>query len=970
MIAGMRGVAWRHACAVAAAALPLFLLSARGAIGLERLQRRFDLERGLPFSEVYSVKQDTSGFIWIASGGGLFRYDGVELRPWPRESSRSFVKSVSTGPAGEVLFRDYVGRLYEVAGDGIRPVEGPDASPFVTVGPPAWDARDTLWALTPDRISFRPSGGGWREFSLAQIGGERPLLVEDLEDGGPILITDKGIWRIDAGSSAARLASIEGAEKALLREDGSLVVLQHGGRVMEIANGTAREIFNRSARPIDMIQRGHTLWVSYDTALVALRPGEPPEILGPDEKVPSGGPLLVDREGSLWMGTFRGLLQYPVPETAAWAAADGMPSNSTRRLALSEEGIWVDSWSGLTLLRRQGDAWRPERVPDSGTGALCVTENGALWTGYPGHFLEYRDSRFTNHPRADLLAVSACSAGSEGRVWLLSNLGLVAIREGPVRSEPAVVALPNEASQAAVGATILEDSGGTLWVTADQEVCRADARAVASGAPAEWSCSTAEGTGALLSLVEVAPGTLWAATLDAGVYRLASRGWWEPIPGSRDLPTRLVRRLRPSPSGGAWIVSFGTILRAVERPGSADGWEIVERLSPWHGLMISDAEDILEETSGDLWITTLAGVVHIPSEVRREEPSAVNVVLVDVLVDGAAVAWQEGVTLPYRRNRIEPRFAGLSYRDPGRLQYQVRLGPDAPWRDASGRPSFHFVDLPPGTYRAEVRVSLDGLRWSERSAGLSFEVLPPFWRTWWFTSLVVVALASATYALYRYRLAHLLRLERMRTRIAADLHDDMGASLSRIAIQSELVRTPAVLRREEADRLLSEIGDSARSLVDSMSDIVWSIDPKRDDLTSLVSRVREFALGILEPLGVSLSLEVARGAANVRLAPEQRRHLYLLFKEAVNNIAKHAGCRNVSIVLRVEGERLSVEVKDDGRGFDASTPASGSSASRGGHGLRSMVDRAAQLGGTLKVASRPGQGTILNLSCPIDHGGA
>jgi signal transduction histidine kinase len=204
--------------------------------------------------------------------------------------------------------------------------------------------------------------------------------------------------------------------------------------------------------------------------------------------------------------------------------------------------------------------------------------------------------------------------------------------------------------------------------------------------------------------------------------------------------------------------------------------------------MVSDAEDILEEASGDLWIATLAGVVHIPSEVRRAVPPVPAVELVDVLVDGEPLPRRQGVSLPYRRNRIELRFAGLSYRDPSLLRYQVRLRGDAPWRDASSRPYFQFVDLPPGKYHAEVRASLDGKEWSPLPARLTFAVLPPFWRTAWFLSVVALLLAAAAYALYRLRLAQLLRLERVRTRIAADLHDDIGASLSRIALQSELLR--------------------------------------------------------------------------------------------------------------------------------------------------------------------------------------
>ncbi|PYQ11414.1 MAG: hypothetical protein DMH00_08255 [Acidobacteria bacterium] len=940
------------------------ILPASEVSALERLQRKFDLERGLPFSEVNSVKQDTRGFLWIATGGGLFRYDGVELRPWPRDSFRSLVRGLAAGPDGEVMFLGYTGTLHEVAGDGIRPVEGPGGKPLVAVGPPIWDAEGNFWVATADRLWFKPPGGEWREFPLARLAPQDSHFLVKAKDGRPIVITDNAIWRIDRGLDAVRIASMRGIQSALVRADGSAVLLLMG-RVVEVKGGETRELFRVRGRPIDMVQRGRTLWVGTDTYLVAWTPGQPPEILGPEQNVPSGGPLLVDREESLWVGTYRGLLQFPAPDTVAWGRAERMATNGARRLVPAPEGIWVDSWAGLTLLRRLGGAWRPEPVPGTGTSAVCVGTDGTMWAGYSGHFLEHRDGRFFTHPQADLQYVLDCASGGQGRVWLFSNCGLTVAGGTPDRSGPRLVAGPSAARPAGADARLLEDSSGRLWVAVEEEVCHADAREVASGRPASWVCSRAEGAGRIIGLSEISPGTLWAATLEAGVYHLRQPDHWEPIPSLRMLPTRVVRRLRPSPSGGAWVISYGTILRAVERPGTTAGWQIVERPSPWHGLMISDAEDILEETSGDLWITTLAGVVHIPAEVRRAVPPVPAVELVDVLVDGEPLAWRKGVSLPYRRNRIELRFAGLSYRDPALLRYQVRLSPDASWQDASGRPHFQFVDLPPGTYRAEVRASLDGSRWSEATAGLAFTVLPPFWRTAWFVSLAALTVAAGAYALYRYRLAQLLRLERVRTRIAADLHDDIGASLSRIALQSELLRRPAALHPLDGERLLSEIGESARSLVDSMSDIVWSIDPRRDDLASVIARVRQFALDLMEPKGIALDLHNPPGAEKVRLSPEQRRHLYLVLKEAVNNIVKHAACRKVRISLGHEGDQLHAEVQDDGCGFQVSKTGAASPRGRGGHGLPNMRSRADQMGGTLEVRSTPGQGTVLSLTLPI-----
>src|SRR5262249_45129162 len=161
---------------------------------------------------------------------------------------------------------------------------------------------------------------------------------------------------------------------------------------------------------------------------------------------------------------------------------------------------------------------------------------------------------------------------------------------------------------------------------------------------------------------------------------------------------------------------------------------------------------------------------------------------------------------------------------------------------------------------------------------------------------VAALLAAALYALYRYRVSQLLQVERVRTRIASDLHDDIGASLSRMAILSEVVKRQAGTIGEQPTMLLNEIAESARGLVDSMGDIVWSINPRHDDLSSVVQRVRQFASDVLEAKGIAWEFRVTPAVERVRVGPEQRRHLFLIFKEGVNNVARHAeGCRSVAL---------------------------------------------------------------------------
>jgi signal transduction histidine kinase len=186
-----------------------------------------------------------------------------------------------------------------------------------------------------------------------------------------------------------------------------------------------------------------------------------------------------------------------------------------------------------------------------------------------------------------------------------------------------------------------------------------------------------------------------------------------------------------------------------------------------------------------------------------------------------------------------------------------------------------------------------------------------------------------------------------------------------MAVLSEVVKRQTQADHRESVDMLTDIADSARGLVDSMSDIVWSIDPRKDDLNNVASRIRQFASDVLEARGIEWEFKGSEEMGNIKLPPEQRRHLYLIFKEAINNVARHSGCGRVSLEIRVSHDRLMGTIRDDGRGFEIRSGDGNQVNGRGGNGLRNMQSRAIELGGQLDVTSHPGQGTQLDLMIPL-----
>jgi signal transduction histidine kinase len=322
-----------------------------------------------------------------------------------------------------------------------------------------------------------------------------------------------------------------------------------------------------------------------------------------------------------------------------------------------------------------------------------------------------------------------------------------------------------------------------------------------------------------------------------------------------------------------------------------------------------------------------------------------------------------GLTLGAATRRIEIGFVAPFLQQTRSVRYAYRMiGVDDAWTETTERLA-RFERLPAAALRFEVRaITSDGT--TTPPASVEFMVASPIWRRWWFIAGVIATLAAVLLVLHRQRVASLLAVERMRTTIATDLHDDLGSSLSRMSILTE------VARRQVADTpaagILDDIGDSARSLIGALGDSIWAIDPRIDNLQSLVARTRHHASGMLEAAGINSRFQVQEGLQSVHLAPSDRRQLYLIIKEAVSNVVRHSSAKNVHVFISSAADGLHIDVIDDGHGFEPGASMVHESGT-GGRGTASMRARAEALGGTMKVTSKRGEGTRLSVAVPLRH---
>lgn len=611
--------------------------------------------------------------------------------------------------------------------------------------------------------------------------------------------------------------------------------------------------------------------------------------------------LLFDRRGALWIATRSGLARWPA--VADLARLEGRPPERTYT---TRDGLPTDAVIRIFEDSR-GDVWLG---PDAGPGRpLCRWSRGSdsiTCFGAAEGVLESQS------------LVRAYAEDQGGNVWIGFREGaLLRWRDGELQSFG-----ETEGFIASEVTAILADGTGSLWITVpDRGVYRVDAPQ--SDRPRFTLVGRAAGLSStqLTCVVSDARGHVYFGS-KRGIHRL------DPDTGTiRDytvqdgvlnpyVNTALVTR-----AGALWFGTSGGALRIVPRPDAA---------APPPRVYIMGLR--------------VAGVAH-------PVPPRGALTLDDLALDAA-------------QRDLSIDFTGISNRPGERLRFQTRLaGAEESWSDPEERRSVAYARLAPGRYRFEVRaVNAEGVP-SPETAAVGFDLPAPIWRRWWFLTLAVMAAGAIAVAFHRQRTARLLALMRQRTRIAMDLHDDIGSTLSQVALSSELELERLRNGRGDATRALERVAEATREALGAMSDVVWSLGPGHDTLSDLVRRVRSFALEAGANDGVAIRLALPATEEELALPANLRQPAYLVFKESLTNALRHARASAIDVSLAVRDGRLVLVVRDDGGGI--SGDGGEGSGGRGGHGLASMRERAERCGGTLSIETSPGGGTAVRFEAPL-----
>jgi signal transduction histidine kinase len=571
---------------------------------------------------------------------------------------------------------------------------------------------------------------------------------------------------------------------------------------------------------------------------------------------------------------------------------------------------------GTTWLQTTAEGGRTSRVLSIGSGAL-------------------RRHRPVRRP-------IACTATGDGSVLILADDTVY--RATPGRELERLGALMGYEGGAAQH---IAAAGDRVHVAREPDVCDASTSALATDGQAAWTCSPMPDAGEVRDLAAVdgpdGKPELWLASFSGGVLHRVD-GEWRRVAAMKEVPQRATNGLFVSPRDGIWAFGFGFVVRLAPVDGR---WAIVERLGGWQGVT-GEIRSLWEERDGTLWLASWRGVTRVPASARSGPGAAPSTQLVALRVDGEQRP--RGTTvIPSGHRVVEIEFAAGALRDPRRVRYRVRLD-GVEWTETH-EPVLSLAGIGPGDHEVEAAASLDGLLWGPPRR-LQFRVERPWYATGWALTLGAALVVGIGVLAHRLRTAHLVGLERQRTRIAMDLHDELGAGLGSLGILGGVMADGSA-PPEEQQRLGELIARTAAELGGSLHDIVYSLRTGEARIESLTEQLASRGQTLFGANGVQFSAAVGDQPHGV-IAPSVSRHAYRIATEALHNAARHADASHVELGIAPgdRNGRIRLWVQDDGRGIEAATLAE-----PGGMGLVAMRRRAEAIGGDLSVESEPGAGT-------------
>ena len=965
--------------------------------------RNYTSRDGLLSNYSLALCNDSRGYLWIGSNDGLSRYDGISFLNYTVADGLAFSRVTCIRESQQHPGTLWIG----TNGGGISMLESGHFTNF-TVGLTTWsnsigsiaeDHTGHIWAATSEGLFYLHDGA----FVQIPLQLPRTNLAEILmsPDSSLWIVTDSRIFSYSLKSELTHVIPIlviPGIvfEACTVGHDGNVWLSTSNGQLLRVRKEKVVETLRTGLHFHDFLMQDSngSLWAGADEGIVRIAAKEGSFGKGQMIRYTTQNglrdPLVVDcvrdREGDLWLAYSSNgiakLSDFSVITNSLHILA--YPPNNTSAFSDSNRHIWVCSDSSLREYWNNAvKGWENVRHDELRKGmhrspplSLYLDHDQCIWVVLKdSSILQYHLHSSPNgsshlnllnvfrpgvhFPRAIPMFVYR---DDNGLLWcsMADNRGVFLLnpqKQSPfLREYTSANGLPDNSVRA-----IYEDRHRNIWFGGYSD----GLSMLPSDEPLTSRFrlfTTAQGlpNTAIRAITEDSLGTLWVGTRYGGLAYFQD-SLFHPVSLRDGLVSTAVWCLVQGSQKRLWV-------------GTQMGMQSLLPVSltfstkqDWNG----DPVYACGETSpGHLWFVSTAGLTMYDASRDRNDTVPPPVHVTHFEVNGVAFPPTGSFELSSSQDNCSIEVSGISLRDEGNLRYQFKLlgANNDQWRQPRKDRTFVFASLSPGSYTFMVRAINSSGFVSSIPATVQFTILPPFWKQWWFvvgTSLCFILLAMF---IIRLRVGRLLAIERLRSGIATDLHDDIGSGLTRIAILSDVAYRQVQSgqqvegsRGAETDEVLGaleKVRGTARGLIDTMSDVVWAIDPAHDSFERLVQRLRSFAYELCEGKNIKLKFHSADEVTSAKMSSEGMRNVLLLSKEALTNIAKHSHCTTAEVSLNIVDRRLVIEISDSGRGFDPSR-------AHAGNGLGNMRKRTQLAGATYELLSEPGKGTRIVASFPL-----
>ncbi len=943
---------------------------------------------------VYTMIEDQDGIMWIACfGGGLNRFDRRTGRfthyrhdpKNPASISSDFVTTLYISPMDPSTLwigtdRGGLNRMDMTTATFTRYVHRPGDSTSL--------CNDRIYALSGDDLGHVWAG---TRNGLARFDTKKNSFTNYFSDaGGPARISHNEIWHL------------------FKDRDGLLWISTSGGLTQCEPHALRFTVFRQD--PKDPRSLPHTkvwatcddsransdyMWVGTNQGLARMhkKTGNCTVYLHEEGNPRSLGhnqvwALYNDRQDNIWIGSFGGGVNRvnrskerfnhyhsvasdpnTIRHNEMWSICEDSKGNIW---AGHRKGIDVISPDGLRILTIDNENGNESSIKIRGTRAQSITEDhdGNIWIGTDGAGLyrfrpETKKLTLFHHLENDPSSLShdfvsyVYQSKTDRSLWICTNGGLN-------RLDPSTGKFTRFQNDAGNPMSIshdrvrfaTEDRDGHLWIGTYGGIDKMDR---AAGTFAHHAHDPDNGNSLSENRVwvihEASDGTLWIGT-HIGLNRMDRRnGTFKAYSVREGLPSNEIYGICEDKSGHLWLSTSRGLSRFDPRSDRFTNYFEDDGLqsNEFNGAVFAQGR------SGRLYFGGINGfTAFYPQQVipANDPPPVImssfrkfdRPVLQDRRLNSV-----EKLELPYSDNFFGFEFTTLNYHNVTKNQYRYKLeGFDHDWIMSGKRRYATYTNLDPGTYRFSVTASNSDGVWNPSGTSIEIKILPPWWQTWWFRLLATAAVIALVFTVYRIRVERLLAIERMRTRIASDLHDDIGATLTRIAVGSEMIQSS-----NDGDKMRSQagrIGELSREVIRTFSDVVWSIDARNDKLGDLIARVQDTAYQVLSPQEISHTLTRNEIEDERPIPVDVRQNLFLVCKESLHNIAKHSGATSVTIAFEQNDSRLTITVRDNGCGLPEKTREQG-------NGLRNMRLRAERIRGYITWTND--NGCIMKVQCPL-----